>query len=456
MSSVRWFAWLRGHVYLLLAIACCAVVAVPFLKKADSQFDNVYLRAAARLQAGADIYPLQDGYLYPPLMAWLAIPFTHLPQNVARVAWLGLNLASLAALLMGCWRLSGGSRLNGTADWREHLICWLGLTCALRFSLDCLQNQQTDVLIAAVVVGGCLLLAFPERLGNHTSVMLAATCFGLAAGMKCTALLFAPYLLLRGRWLACLWVGVLAVGLNLLPNLTSTPDSGGLWLGEWVHRYLSVLGRSDHSPGVWGSAVNLNQSWSGALYRWFATTWTWDAAGFQVQLRADSPSPTLLKLLVYGSELLVLGVFAWLMWPRHSKQLSPDRLSPDRQVGESPRVPLECAVVLLLMVLFSPMSSKPHFCTLLLPAWLVARQAFRSRSWSLWACLGLAIVCGALAIKDLATANVASVAMWYGGVTWSAVALLAGCGIALAGRKEALSAGIDGPVSLPRRERLAA
>jgi hypothetical protein len=416
MTRTTLIAWLRAGVYPFLALAVFAAVTGPFLRKADSQFDNVYLRAAQRLQTGEDIYPLRDGYLYPPLMAWMSIPLAQMPPSVARCVWLAINFASLAFLWIACWRLAGGKRLRDESDWREHLACWIGLAIAFRFGLDCLQNQQTDILIAALVVGGIALLQGTSRLSGGLAVFLAATCFGLAAGMKCTALLFAPYLLYRGRWLAAVWVAFLAVGLNLLPNLTSEPDSGGWWLGEWVHRYLAVLGRSDHSPGVWGSAVTLNQSWSGALYRWFATSWTWDAAGFQVIARTNAPTPTTLKWITYGSEAALVLLFAGLLGPR--------RLLPT----DRGRLALECSIIMLLMVLLSPMSSKPHFVVLLLPAWLLARSAVRTRDPVLLTTLVASFASATLTIKDLATPNLASLGMWYGGVTWSTVLLLLGCG----------------------------
>ena len=194
MTLTNPFAWVRSHPYYLLAAVFFCIVAVPFLRKADSQFDNVYLRAAARLQVGEDMYPLQDGYLYPPLMAWLAIPFAYVPQMPVRMIWLGINVGCLSLLWIWCWRLAGGTRLNETTDWKEHLICGLGLMCAFRFSVDCLQNQQTDIVVAALVLGGCLALGSSQKLRSNKGLLIAATCFGIAAGMKCTALLFAPYL----------------------------------------------------------------------------------------------------------------------------------------------------------------------------------------------------------------------------------------------------------------------
>ncbi len=423
--SVALLQWIKGHPYTLLATILFVALALPFLRKVDSQFDNVYLRAANHLQAGDDLYRLEDGYLYPPFMAWLAVPFTWLPRLGARVAWYLTNVLCMTLLWRWAWKLSSGPRLEGVnAPWKEHFICVLGLACALRFGIDCLQNQQTDLVVAVLVLGGCLLLTSGSglcraALTQPLAQLLAATCFGLAAGMKCTALLFAPYLLWRGRWLAALWLGVVALGVNLVPNLVSSPPMGGLWLGQWAERYLAHLGRSDVHAGVWGSAVLMNQSISGAAYRWFVTEWTWTPTGFEITTRADALSPIALKLFVYGFQMLLLSAAALVLG------------RPGRQRGEADpaeRAPFEFSLVLLLMLLLSPMSSKPHYCTLLLPAFLLARRMVLQSDRVAGACLVAAILAGALSTKDLAGANLASLVMWLGGVSASAFLLLVGCG----------------------------
>lgn len=417
---------LVAYFYVAAAIGLAIAVSIPFLRKTDSQFDNVYLRAAHRLQTGADIYPLEDGYLYPPLMAWMAIPLTWVTPAVARIIWLAINLTVLAFVLAAAWRLSGGKGLKRFGDPREHLILWLGLACALRYALDCLQNQQTDIVVIGLVLAGCCLLPSDSSPGNRLSVLGAVVCFGLAAAMKCTPLLFAPYLLWRRRWISGLSLAALALGLNLLPNLTSTPPEGGWWLGEWTERYLAVLARSDHHPGVWGSAVTLNQSWSGAVYRWLATTWTWDAHGVSVVPVSPLLTPTAMKLLVYGSELTALLVIGFLAY-RPRKPLENPKADALRTLEvEAQLANVEYATVLTLMVLLSPMSSKPHFLVLLVPAWLLARRAVNHQDRVSLAILGLAILAGGLTIKDLAGTNLATLAMWFGGVTWSAILLLAG------------------------------
>src|SRR5438874_1333 len=107
--------------------------------------------------------------------------------------------------------LPGTSGRRTVVTWvRSHpyLVCFavvcLGLACALPYVLSVMDHQQTDLLIAALLIGGCLAL-------QRARALSAATLFGLAAGMKCTPLLWAPYLAWRGRWKAAAWLVAVAV-----------------------------------------------------------------------------------------------------------------------------------------------------------------------------------------------------------------------------------------------------
>jgi len=91
------------------------------------------------------------------------------------------------------------------------------------------------------------------------------------------------------------------------------------------------------------------------------------------------------------------------------------------------RLALECGMVLLLMVLLSPMSSKAHFGTLVLPGICLARAALHSYSRLLKAVLVAAVVLGLLCNKDPLGEKLYTLSLWYGLVTWQALFLLAGC-----------------------------
>src|SRR3954470_10218372 len=218
-SSPARRGWRRP--YTLAALLVAAGLSVPFCLRRDSEWEQVYVAAAARLGSGQDLYPPGTDYLYPPFSAWAALPFAPLPPPAGRGLWLLLNLACLAVMARAAWRLAGGGPLEGDppAPAREHVAWCLGLAGAAPYLLNCLAHQQTDLVIGALLLGGCLLL-------GRSRALPAATCFGLAAAMKCTALLWAPYLAWRRRWAAAAWLAAVALGANLLPDLLSPPPSG--------------------------------------------------------------------------------------------------------------------------------------------------------------------------------------------------------------------------------------
>ncbi len=404
---------LTAYPFTVLALLFPIGMAVPFLLRHDSEWEDVYVRAANHLRAGETIYRPDEGYVYPPFMAVLALPFARLPQPAERLAWYLVNAACVLLLCRWAWQLASGGRLEGRAPvaWGERLACALGLACGFRYVLDGLAHQQTDVVLGALLLGGCCAL-------RRARAGLAATCFGVAAGAKCTPLLWCGYLLWRRQWRAATWLLIAAVGVNVLPDLIHRPPGGGLWLAEWFRRYLLPLTKADYVPGIWYSEIVYNQSLSGAVNRWFTTAWTWTASGFTVVNRPDIPSPIALKALLYGIELLLLAGALWAFRRGRAKMPPADEA-------------LEYSVVLLLMLLCSPMSSKPHFCTVLLPAFCLGRLAMARRDWLLGVALVGAIVLGSVVMKGLLGGDAAALALWFGNVMGSALFLLAGCGYAL-------------------------
>ena len=211
----------------------------------------------------------------------------------------------------------------------------------------------------------------------------------------------------------------MAVGVNLLPNLISTPSQGGPWVSEWLHRYIQPMSSHEYRPGVWGSSLIFNQSLAGEGNRLFTADWTWTGKFWDVSPSAEAISPGTLKAIVYTADALLV-VVALALWHRRS---SPIRLwnsdGPCREV-------VEYGMVLILMVLLSPMSSKPHFSTLLLPGFCLARLTVYQRKPVLWILLGSAIAAATLSLS-LCGDYVSGYAMLWGSVTWSTLFLLAGC-----------------------------
>lgn len=423
-----WLEWGRRHAWALLAAAFFAALLGPFVTRQDSEWDEVYVPAARRLLAGDDVYQQSGGYLYPPFMALAAVPFTDVPPWTNRLLFYLLNVAAAVVMVRSAWRAAGGGALPTwwSAPRREFTACCLGLGCGFVYVLDGFSHQQTDVLIGAAVLGG--ILAYAR--GRSWS---AAGLFGLAAAAKCTALLFLPFLLWKRKPGPAALLLAVALGANLLPDLVATPSGGRPLLGQWFERYLRpMVLRPDAAPGFWGSDVIYNQSLAGLSQRYVLTTWQW---GDDVDVKVvNGPlSPRALKRFLYLIEAGLL--FGALFLCR--------RRTSDNVVN---RPALEPALICCLMLLFSPMSSKPHFGTLLLPAFLLARAAVARRSVGLWICLGIALAAALVSNKDLWGGRLYTLYLWHGSVTIGTLTLFAGCAGLLWPRREADSLIIEEPV----------
>jgi hypothetical protein len=406
------------HPYTLAAALYLIFNGLRFMLIHDfPEWENVFVLAARHLRTGFNLYALvpeaqQHAYSYPPFMAFLALPFTFLSAGIGRFIWFGINAICAIILWRGAWRLSGGQPLEGPvkAPASEHIICILGLLCAIRFMQDNFEHRQTDLVIAVLILAGCYAW-------QNARDLLAATFFGLAAAMKGPPLLFAPYLIWRGRWLAALWLIILAISVNLLPDLISHPHPPlhGLWLTQWYDQMIKPLGQ----VGSWYSDIINNQSIAGAANRYFTTTFQFNSSDPSPARIAPLISPVLLKRCVYLVEFAAVSLSAVVMG-------RPGRMQKDSTKPPTPAM-LECSIVILLMLLLSPMSSKPHFCILLLPAFCVAREAIANRNR---VALFSAIACTVLVLfldRNFLGRPIGNLAMWCGSVMWGTVALWVGC-----------------------------
>ena len=413
--AARMIEAVRRRPYALLLSLVLIGLAVPFCRRSNSDWDSVYVVAARHLRDGESIF--QNSYQYPPISAWLALPFTYLSGVPGRLAWYGVNALALVVMLTSAWRLSGGGRLQGdpAVPHREHAVLALGLLASIYFAMDVLSNQQTDLFVGSLVLGGCLLLANKRDLW-------AAVSFGVAAGIKCTPLLWAPYLIWRGRWRAAGVVVVVALAVNLLRDLTHPPAEGEGRLKQWVGMYLSPMARREHAAGTWGCGLNFNHSVAGVCNRWNAAYGVWNGKEYEPTLRAAPLGTVAVKGIILSAD--VFFVLAALVVSR-------------RQRGGPAGG--EYSLVLILMLFLSPMSGKPHFCTLMLPAFYLARVAVERRDVLPRLLLAGAILAGLMANKDLVGNTVYQVALWYGSVFGNCVLLFAGCLACLYPRRETVA-----------------
>jgi hypothetical protein len=298
-------------------------------------------------------------------------------------------------------------KMRGT----EHVVLWLGCAAALPFVGNALAHVQSDVLIAALLMAG-IGAAVAGR------YFLAAVWFGLGAAFKGPPMLFAAFFFIRRKYLACLLMLGVCIGCNLAPELVSRPAGGGLWMTQWVERYVVPLAASDRAPGTWYAALTDNQSLAGAANRFFLTRPVEGTNGLQLEAREHPISTANLRMMMYACQAILFLIAMSAIWMVR------------RRVGHKDSgwaTTIECSLILLLIPLLSPMSGRAHFGTLLLPAYCLARAAIVRQDKASMILLILAIVAAVTSFNAFFVPKIVVMwSLWLGVVTLEDILLLAG------------------------------
>jgi len=422
ISGRAWWSWSHDRFVPLAAIVFFVAVGFVFMGNlARSEWGGCFVRAALRLQAGEKIHVVEEfAYAYPPAMAMATVPLANLSPHTGMFAWYLVNVLATTVVFVSAWRLAGGPSLVGLSRlWR--LVFWLGMLLSLRFFVVPLSHQQYDMVIAALMLAGCVRI-------RHMRDLSGAVLIGASAAMKCTPLLFAPYLIWRGRFRAAVLLVAVAVGLNLLPDLLWPQDSGRSYLADWRESFLGVV--ADHPPGTWQADLLQNQSLSGMFGRLAELGRPQAAADPDGVLSSTAPRLPL-RPLVYGTGLLLVAATVWASGKpgRRSSVKRPQRAGPIPFDGL--RIGVEAAAVVCLMLLLSPMSSKSHYVVTLLPSLLIARAVVERRSRALMWLLIPLLVCGPLTSKGLIGKTLGDLTLLWGLPVGFALACLAGMWILL-------------------------
>src|SRR5688572_1922756 len=172
-------------------LVAAALLSGLFVVKISSAMPDfaVYRRAASRARSAEAPYQAADGHYqfkYLPAFALVAVPIGMLPEPVARPLWYAGSLGLLAGLL--------GLSLLTVPDRRKTGAFLLGATFLLmaKFYAHDLQLGQVNVLLAFTIVAAARLM----QTGHESA---AGLVMAAAVVVKPYALLFAPYVLARGR-----------------------------------------------------------------------------------------------------------------------------------------------------------------------------------------------------------------------------------------------------------------
>jgi len=399
-------------------VLAALLIAPLFTLTRDRQGDApVYRAAALRWLHGEQIYRPTDAaaFSYPPFFVVAYIPFAQLPQPWDRTAWCFCNLMLLGYILWALQQMLGPTIQQEASKKRlatGPAYAVIGLL-STRFLMAPIEYQGHDLIVFAL-----FMTALTSMAADHYG--RGGFWTGLAAACKATPLLLMIDFIWQRRWRAlalCLLAVILA---SLLPDVIIANPDRPLWVQSWYDKFLSHIdvANAPQAAGAWTSWNMLNQSLSGTLYR--LGTYVDDPTELRWNTSLIALSPRALAIVSAAAKLLVLAAVSYAVWPSSS----PNKSLRSREF----MVALRGAAVLLGMLLLSPMSSKQHFCVLLVPITvLVLDWFYYGRRPIVTTALALLFTLGMLAGKDVVGASLHKQLNAYGSLTWLTLICLVAC-----------------------------
>jgi len=415
VKRVKWWVW-------LLLIALVVAGAIGFERKSTSELP-VYTTGAERMVAGEEIYRTTDlkPFTYPPFFAVPFVPWVWTPAVLHRGLWYVVNVATLGLILVVLHRAIGPAlRAPPTAVWVV-----TGLIAARHVSAV-FENQSHDLLVFALVVLACRGWAARRDAA-------AGGWIGLAAACKATPALAIVPMVAQWRPLALAAVAVVGAVATFAPDLLFPRADGGSWAVAWYETFVAGLsvGGTAEGGNAWFAHSYLNQSLSGTLTR-LLVPFEGQSEFFVDALVLDLGT-TGRKWVNLAAQVGIVGLVFFAAF---------------RCRGRGPllRPWGEFGLVLCGMVLLSPMSSKSHFCVLLLPALFCSLHYLQhGRDRILGGLLVGSFALGTLTVKGVVGREWGNVFLAYGSVTWTALLLLLATAHVLHHGRDAVAAesGVD-------------
>jgi len=311
-----------------------------------------------RLTHGIFLYTNGMHLPYPPSWAMLFAPFSMFPQRVAMPLFFVLGFFSLVALLKILIDLT-----------KEHFplkndyAFWLTAATLLitsRFVMRDLADGGENLLINALTWGGLFFFI-------HRKPVIGGALLGVAIALKCTPLLFTGYFVLKRQWTAAISTLAFAILFFLSPVMIQGPQSYIAHITFWKNNVLAGISQKDPSVGILGPEQLHNKALKPMLARFLMRLPDGHPGRFPGAAHIDflrltpSVANLVIKFVTLLSGLAVIWCFS----------RSPREF-------ESVTFLWECAIISLLMLLFSPITWGEH-CVGTIPAVYLILMRMNSR-----------------------------------------------------------------------------
>ncbi|MFE7740768.1 glycosyltransferase 87 family protein [Nocardia sp. NPDC057455] len=295
---------LAAGVAALLQAALVPFTATPQFGLLVNDGDLVIYRNAARTVLDSQaLYtaPIPPGgwFTYPPFAALCFVPLAIVSFGVAKVVWFAMSLVALWATIWRCWRV-----LGYRGDARLALLSLgLGLVAIdIEAVRGTLWQGQINLLLMAILVWD---------LTRPAEARLRGFSVGLIAGIKLTAIVFLPYLLLTRQWRAAATASATGLATVVVAWLILPGDAWEFWhdaAGD-----VDRIGPVTH-PGNQSINGVLSNLWAPQLAPdrlWAACVAGAACLGYAAAVAAHRTQRPLLGVVVVGLIGCVVPPLAW-------------------------------------------------------------------------------------------------------------------------------------------------
>lgn len=327
-----------------------------------TDFSTLY-QAAQRMWNLESVTILEaHAYAYPPFYAFLSIPLTFLPYQLAKMLYFYISVAALVYSIIWLKRILSKSILfnipNTSRFYNVYSIVFIALTA--RFIINNFEHLQADMFILLSMIGG--LYFFLNGKDSLSALFLA-----IGAAIKVTPMFILFYFLWKRQWKIFLLGIFFLISLNLLPDIFLDKKGDSTYIAEWlplVTEKLTPSGNDNESELSWSPNSRMNQSVSATLYRYLVHEKISTYSDKYVYVNIVSLNPKTAKKLTI-SIILIMGLgFAWVTRKKIFSRSNDAYL-------------LEYALALVLILLASPVSSKPHFATMIVAQSLIVAAVYK-------------------------------------------------------------------------------
>ena len=240
--------------FLLFVICIVAFMTLGYRKQVNNPLGSdldVYLHAARSMLEDGEMYLTQNRggkyYRYPPLLAVMISPLARAPYEYAVLTWAAINAVLLSMTCLTWYYATSGSRFWRAPLKTQWVVGGLTLLVALRYVLSHFYYGQSNLLILACIVVGCVLIFGGRSVSGGALI-------GLSLVIKPFAVPFMVWFTVSGRWRVVLAAaGGAVIGLHL-PALQVGFGRNYEYLTQWTGHMVE----SASPTNVWMESNNVS------------------------------------------------------------------------------------------------------------------------------------------------------------------------------------------------------